>query len=82
MSANNDALRILGARDGYVHALLRVRTEIGNINAWPIHPLHINKIANRNKHLEPLKRLEQWFAQRAEDCREEYRKRTQEDATL
>lgn len=70
-------LRMLGARDGLVSALLWVRGHISNIDgpyAPRIDPRHIRKRAARDAVLRPLKELEERIAKSYADTNEAYRK--------
>lgn len=72
-------LRILGARDGYAHALIDVRHQIGLIDgtyAPRILPHHKKKRAARDAILRPLKDLERKFAQSHADCQAAYHETT------
>lgn len=71
------ALRILGARDGYIHALIHVRNQIGYIDGIyrQIDPRHVRKIAARKAQLEPLRALEKWLVERHLECKKAYDER-------
>jgi len=73
------ATRILGARDGYVSALLKVRGEIALVKSrGPIDPRHTRKLAERDRVLAPLLTLERIFAERHRECQAAYEKRRAE----
>jgi len=69
-------LRMLGAVDGYCHALIDVRQQIGALTYYPIDPRHKRKIAARDAVLRPLRELEEKFAKNHAQCREAYHKTT------
>ena len=70
---HDEAMRVLGARDGYIGALLKVRTQIGNITHYqPIDPRHVRKIAAREKLLRPLRELERLFEEQRVACQKSY----------
>lgn len=79
--AREEATRVLGARDGYIHALLRVRAQIGYI-AGPyspgIHPRHVRKLAERERRLRPLRELEKIFEESHRACQASYDEWTKE----
>lgn len=57
-------LRMLGAADGYAHALVRVRQEIGAIDgryAPRIDAKHVRKRKARDQVMRPLLDLEKWL---------------------
>lgn len=70
-------MRILGARDGYLGALLKVRDQMAYIRAEPIHPHHTKRLAERERRLRPLKALERMFDEQQRECNAAYIKRTQ-----
>lgn len=57
-------LRMLGAVDGYAHAIVRLRQEIGSINYRGIHPRHVRKLADREARLKSLRTIEDWLVER------------------
>jgi len=68
-------MRMLGAADGFVHAIADVRTKIWHLTAYqPIHPRHVRKLAAREKLLRPLRELEARWMQNLSDCRAAYEK--------
>lgn len=75
MSAKSDGdLRILGASDGYAHALVHLRANLINpIDGQyspGIHPRHTRKLAAKAAKLKPLRELEAWLVQRHQECRD------------
>lgn len=69
------AVRILGAADGYAHALLAVQQQISNLLSVPIAEHHRRKLAARDQQLRPLVRLRDKFQRDHQECREAYRRR-------
>ena len=73
-------LRMLGSRDGFAHALIRVRQEIAHI-AGPysprIDPRHVRKLAERERRLRPLRDLEKWIVEQHLAVRDAYLKSCQ-----
>lgn len=68
-------LRMLGAVDGYSHALIRVRQEIDRLDgryAPGIHPRHTRKISARDAKLRPLRDLERWLENRRAETHAAY----------
>ncbi len=69
-------LRILGASDGYAHALVHLRMHIiAHIDGQyspGIHPRHTRKLAAKAAKLEPLRRLEAWLVKQHADCKSAY----------
>jgi len=75
----NEATRVLGARDGYAHALLAVRAQINHLvghYSRRIHPRHVRKLAERERRLMPLRELEDRFLREHNACQESYKKWT------
>lgn len=56
--AKDGDLRMLGAVDGFCHALIDVRNQIGYLTYHPIDPRHRRKIKARDAILRPLRELE------------------------
>jgi len=55
----DDALsRLLGACDGYIHAIVDIRLRIGHLKYYHIDPRHVRKIAQRDSVIKPLRDLE------------------------
>lgn len=78
--AKDGDMRMLGAVDGYAHALIDVRQQIGIIDgtyAPRILPHHKKKRAARDAILRPLKDLERKFAEQHAACQAAYRKTTE-----
>lgn len=69
-------LRILGSRDGLVHALIKVRQHIGAIDNQynKIDPRHVRKRAARDAVTHPLKEVAQYLDQAQKDCQAAYKK--------
>ena len=61
-------LRILGARDGFLHVVSDIRLRIGHINYRPIDRRHVRKLAERERILAPLRELEEKFLKQMHDC--------------
>jgi hypothetical protein len=75
--SNAGDLRILGARDGYVSALIWVRSQIYAIDgryAPGIHPRHKRKRSARDAVLRPLKELEARLNEAQQDAIAAYEK--------
>ena len=70
-------IRILGARDGLVTALLAVRRELGPLLEWRrLTPAwQIKKIARLDEKIALLRRLEKQFDTARTECSEAYRAR-------
>lgn len=77
--SQDDRLRVLGARDGYAHALVHLRMS----HIWPldgnyspiIHPHHTRKLAARAAKLKPLREIEAWLVEQYENCQKAYEAR-------
>lgn len=81
---NDGNMRILGARDGFAHALVWVRRRIGMIDgpyAPRIHPLHVRKRAARDAILRPLKEMEKWLTKSHADTQAAYRQSRDKECT-
>lgn len=77
--ARDENMRLLGARDGYIGALLKVRGQIANItHGQSIDPRHVRKLAAREKMLAPLRTLERLFDEQRAECQRVYRERSGE----
>jgi len=67
-------LRILGASDGYVHALVHLRmyliAPIDGPYSPGIHPRHTRKLAAKTARLKPLREFEAWLVARHLECKE------------
>lgn len=70
--SDEELSRLLGARDGYLHALVSVRLKIGYINYYRIDPRHVRKIAEREAILQPLRDIEQRLHTDMSKCQEAY----------
>lgn len=74
-------LRMLGACDGYAHALASLRMHIIAPIDGPyspgIHPHHTRKLAEKRRRLEPLLRFEAWLKERHSETMAAYRKTTE-----
>lgn len=73
-------LRMLGARDGYAHALVRVRQSISRLAGRyspGIHPRHVRKLAARDAKVKLLREIEEWLVERHSETRDAYLKTTQ-----
>lgn len=56
--AKDGDMRMLGVRDGYIHAIADLRQKIGSITYYPINPRHTRKLATREAVLKPLRELD------------------------
>jgi hypothetical protein len=68
-------MRMLGVCDGTVHALIDVQNEIARYAgryARRINPRHVHKIAERDRILAPLRRLEEHLGKQLELCQRAY----------
>ena len=74
MAMSDGDLRMLGAVDGYAHAIVRLRQEIGSINHHGINPRHTRKLAAREVRLKSLRSIESWLVERHRETNEAYRK--------
>jgi hypothetical protein len=75
--AKDSDMRMLGAVDGYAHALCDVKWQIGYLLNTRIDPRHKRKIAARAAILRPLRDLEVKFAKHHAECLIAYRKTTE-----
>ncbi|UEM16781.1 hypothetical protein J4G43_022735 [Bradyrhizobium barranii subsp. barranii] len=67
--------RLLGARDGYIHALLAVRSMRQRFHSQytgNFHPRHVRKIAERDAITAPLRELEASLDADQKRCSEAY----------
>lgn len=64
--------RLLGARDGYIHALAAIRLKIGHITYYPIDKRHVRKIAEREAILKPLRELDAKLQDDLNGCKVAY----------
>lgn len=71
MTTRNGDLRMLGASDGYAHALVWLRQQVIARIDGPyspgIHPRHKRKLAAKAAKLAPLRELEQWLVTRHQE---------------
>lgn len=65
---------MLGAVDGYAHAIVRLRQEIWSITYHGVDPRHTRKIAARETRLKSLRSIEAWLVDRHKETREAYEK--------
>ncbi len=72
MTTKDGDLRMLGAVDGFAHAIVRLRQEIGAIRYHRIDPRHVRKIAARKNKLKPLREIEAWLVRQHADTRAAY----------
>ena len=71
----DDALhRLLGARDGYIHAIAAIRLRIGQINYRPINARHVRQIKARELILAPLRELDAKLTADLRECQEAYKR--------
>lgn len=70
-------LRMLGAVDGYAHAIADLRWQIGYLLNTHIDRRHTRKIAARAAILRPLRELEVKFIKHHAECQMAYRKTTE-----
>ena len=77
MSQELDAAsRMLGAVDGFAHALINVRAQIASLNgryAPMINPHHTRKLQRRADILRPLLAVESYLVKSHADCQAAYR---------
>ena len=66
-------LRMLGACDGFAHAIVRLRQEIGATRYHVINPLHVRRIAAREAKLKPLREIEAWLVKQHAATQTAYR---------
>lgn len=67
MGSENREIRLLGARDAAVGALIAVRAEIGYFTHYNhIPPRHTKRLARREEILAPLRRLEERMVKEVE----------------
>ena len=75
MKSDGD-LRMLGACDGYAHALVQLRQQIIAPIDGPyspgIHPRHVRKLAEKDRRLRPLRQLEKWLVERHAETQAAY----------
>jgi hypothetical protein len=79
-SQRDEAMRILGARDGYAHALINVRTQISNIMSIRIDDRHTRLLAARDEKLRPLIVLREIFERHARECSDAHKRRMSGDS--
>lgn len=67
---------MLGAADGYAHALVHLRVAliapICGPHAPGVHPQHTRKLAARAAKLRPLREMERWLLERHQETRAAY----------
>lgn len=72
---DDDALsRLLGACDGYIHAIVDIRLRIGHLKYYRIDPRYVRKIAQRDSVIKPLLDLEAKFEADLRSCQAAYKK--------
>lgn len=72
---DSDALsRLLGACDGYIHAIVDIRLRISHLKYYRIEPRHIRKIAQRDAVIKPLRDLEAKLEADLRSCQAAYKK--------
>lgn len=71
-------LRMLGARDGLISALLIVRGEIRELLSTPINPRHSRRMEKRRNILERLRRVEGELAKELQKVTAAYEESTGE----
>lgn len=83
MKSDGD-IRMLGAVDGYAHALIHLRSNliapIDGHYSPAIHPRHTRKLAAKAAKLKPLRDLEKWLMERHQETRAAYEKTKQIEA--
>ena len=72
--SNSGDLRMLGACDGFAHAIVRLRQEIGAARYYPIRPRHVRRIAAREAKLRPLREIEAWLVKQHANTKAAYAK--------
>ena len=72
--SNSGDLRMLGACDGFAHAIVRLRQEIGAARYHPINPRHVRRIAAREAKLRPLREIEAWLVKQHANTKAAYEK--------
>lgn len=81
--SHDEAIRVLGARDGLAHALIAVNLQIAYIigpYSPRIHPRHTRKMAERERRLRPLRELQERFTEQHRACQEAYKTFSQSTA--
>jgi hypothetical protein len=77
MPDHDQAMRCLGARDGFAQALVRLRMTLLAKYRDPnnhIPAAHTRKIARRDRELAPLVEFEQWLAAQVTACQDGWKK--------
>ena len=72
--SNSGDLRMLGACDGFAHAIVRLRQEIGAARYYQINPRHVRLIAAREARLRPLREIEEWLVKQHANTKAAYEK--------
>lgn len=75
--SHDDQMRLLGARDGFASALVKLRMGYIGPLVGPcsprIDPRHVKKLAAREARLKPLRELEAWLLEQHKACMNKYR---------
>lgn len=66
-------LRMLGMVDGFAHAIVRLRQEIGDIKYHRIDSRHVRKIAARESKLRHLIEIDDWLVEQHHNAQAAYR---------
>jgi hypothetical protein len=72
--SNSGDLRMLGVCDGFAHAIVYLRREMGAVRYRPINPRHVRRIAAREAKLRPLREIEAWLVKQHTNTKAAYEK--------
>ena len=72
--------RLLGACDGYIHAIATIHLRIGQINYRPINIHHTRQIKAREQVIAPLRELEAKLTADLRECQEVYKRESARSA--
>ena len=73
--SDEEIARVLGARDGYIAALVEVKQMIARFDGpyrGRFNPRHVRKIAERNSITAPLRELAKSFDDHQKSCQKAY----------
>lgn len=59
--SESEVMRLLGVRDGYIHAICDLKIKIGHINYDRIDPRFVRQVRQREAILKPMRDLLQKF---------------------
>lgn len=75
---DDDAARVLGAADGFAHALVylrqHIKTRVVPLYSKPIHPRHVRKMKDREQRMATLLQMEAYLVEQYQNCLDAYHK--------